>query len=124
MDKWIESHKRYPEVGEFADTKSLQKFYKQLDIASIETWVELEGLTFKACPEQPSIHRMRACMAILYLHFPKETKPKQESPYKKYSTEQLVEMAIEHEVAFEPSEDDRIMRMRAIMALRANKVIS
>ncbi len=114
----------YPEVGMVADEKSLQKFYKQLDTAQVEEWVALEGLTFKPCPEQPAIHRMRACMAVLRLHFPVEVKAKKESPYKKYTTEDLVQMALDNSVAFEPSDDDRIMRMRAIMALRANKVIA
>lgn len=113
----------YPEVGSFADEKSLQKFYKQLDTVQLEDWANLEGLEFKACPEQAPIHRMRVAMAILYKHFPKVTTPKAESPYKKYTTEALVQMAIDGEVAFEVCEDERILRMRAIMALRANKVI-
>ena len=120
---WMKTNGGYPEVGTFVDDKSLKKFYKQLSTEDLEQWCELEGLTFKACPEQPPIHRMRAAMALLYKHFPKETAPKKESPYKKYSTEDLVQMAIDNEVAFEMSEDDRILRMRAIMALRANKVI-
>jgi hypothetical protein len=113
----------YPEVGQFADEKSLQKFYKQLSQEQLDAWVELEGLTYKPCTEQPAIHWMRACMAILRTHFPVEHKAKKESPYKQYTTEALVAMAVEHDVAFEVCEDDRILRMRAIMALRANKVI-
>jgi hypothetical protein len=113
----------YPEVGQFSDEKSLQKFYKQLDMDTIDKWVELEGLTYKACPEQLAIHRMRACMAILYKHFPKETAPKKESVYKKYTTEQLVSLALENNIAFEMCDDERILRMRAIMALRANNII-
>lgn len=114
----------FPEVGGFEDEKSLQKFYKQLDTEQLESWCELEGVTFKACLEQPPIHRMRAAMAILYHHFPKESAPKKESPYKAYTTEQLVQLALENDVVFEACEDDRILRMRAIMALRAHKVIS
>lgn len=121
--EWIKANNGYPEVGQFADEKSLQKFYKQLDQAQIDDWCALENLTFKACPEQPPIHRMRACMAILYSHFPKVSTPKAESPYKKYSTEDLVQMAIDNELAFEVCDDERILRMRAIMTLRANKVI-
>ena len=113
----------YPEVGQFADEKSLQKFYKQLDQAQLDAWVGPEGLEYKAFPEQPAIHRMRACMAILYKHFPKQTSPKKESPYKAYSTEQLVSMALDNNVVFETCDDERILRMRAIMALRAHNVI-
>jgi len=112
-----------PEVGTFADDKSLKKFYKQLDQAQIDSWVTLEGLTFKACLDQPAIHRMRACMTILYLHFPKEVKAKKESPYKQYTTEALVQLAIDKDIVFEACEDERILRMRAIMALRASKAI-
>ncbi len=119
---YIKEH-GYPEVGQFADEKSLQKFYKQMETAQVEDWATLEGLTFKACPEQPAIHRMRACMVILRNHFPVEVKAKKESPYKKYSTEDLVQMALDNSVAFEPADDERILRMRAIMALRANKII-
>ena len=113
----------YPEVGQFTDEKSVQKFYKQLSQEQLDEWVALEGLEYKPCTEQPSIHRMRACMAILYKHFPRETSPKKESPYKQFTTEQLVSMALEHEIAFEACDDERILRMRAIMALRANKII-
>lgn len=113
----------YPEVGQFATEKDLQKFYKQLSQAQLDEWCKLEGLEYKPCPEQEAIHRMRAAMAILYKHFPREVAPKKESKYKQYSTEDLVQMALDHSVAFEPCEDARILRMRAIQALRANNVI-
>lgn len=120
---YIKDH-GYPEVGQFADEKSVQKFYKQLTQEQLDAWCELEGLTYKACEDQPAIHRMRAAMAILYKHFPKEVSPKKESPYKAYTTEQLVQLALENDVVFETCEDDRILRMRAIMALRAHKLLA
>lgn len=114
----------YPEVGSFTEQKVLQKFYKQLETATLEDWASIEGLEFKACPEQPMIHRMRVAMSILYKHFPKEpSKSKKESKYTKYSLEDLVNLAVENEVAVEPTDDDRIMRMRLIMALRVAKVV-
>lgn len=114
----------YPEVGSFVAAKDLQKFYKQLDTEVLEDWASIEGIEFKACPDSPQIHRMRVAMAILYFHFPKDApKGKQESPYKKYTTEQLLEMAVEKEVVFEICDDERILRMRAIMALRTAKAI-
>lgn len=113
----------YPEVGQFVDQKSLQKFYKQLDTDSLKEWVELEGITYKECTDSEQINRMRIAMAILYKHFPKDAPIKKESPYKAYSTEKLLEMAVEAEVAFEVCDDERILRMRAIMALRAAKAI-
>jgi hypothetical protein len=119
------TEKGYPIVGQFADQKSLQKFYKQLDTAMLEEWAVYEKLDYKPCADSEPIHRMRVCMAILYKHYPKETtSTKKESPYKKYSLEDLVNMAIENEVAIEETDDERILRMRLIMALRANKVIS
>lgn len=115
--------KGYPEVGFFAEDKDLQKFYKQLDTSALEEWATLEGLTYKACPESPAIHRMRVAMAILYKHFPRQTAPKKESKYAQYTLEDLVTLASEHDVAVELCDDERILRMRLIMSLRACKVI-
>ena len=120
--KFVEEN-GFPEVGTFADKKALQKFYKQLPTEMLEEWANLEGLEYKACEDSEPIHRMRVAMAILYKHFPKEPSKKKESPYKAYTTEQLIEMAIENSVEVEPTEDMRIMRMRTIMALRDAKVI-
>lgn len=113
----------YPEVGIFADEKSLQKFYKQLDTVSLKDWASLEGLEYKPCAESDAIDRMRVCMAILYHHFPKQSAPKKESKYAAYTLEALVNMATENDVAVEMCDDERILRMRLIMGLRANKVI-
>lgn len=122
--KWVAEHNGYPEVGQFVEQKDLQKFYKQLPTETLEDWAKVEGVEYKACADSEPIHRMRVAMAILYKHFPKEpSKSKQESPYKKYSLEDLVNMAIENEVPVEPTEDERIMRMRTIMALKAAKVL-
>ena len=113
----------YPEVGVFTDKKDLQKFYKQLDTEVVIDWCEVEGLEFKPCEENESIHRMRACMAVLYKHFPKQTKAKKTSKYAQYTLENLVDMAIDNNVAVEDTSDERIMRMRLIMGLRASGVI-
>jgi hypothetical protein len=121
--EWVAKHNGYPEVGQFVDQKSLQKFYKQLPIETLEDWAKVEGIEYKACTESAPIHRMRVAMAILGLHFPKQTASKPESPYKKYTTECLIEMAIENDVAVETTEDERIMRMRTIMALKAAKIL-
>jgi hypothetical protein len=122
---WITENGGYPEVGQFADQKSLQKFYKQLETEVIEDWCSIEGLEFKACPEQAPIHRMRACMAILYKHFPKETKgSSKKSKYADYKTEDLIQMALDNSVPVEPTESMPIMRMRVIMALRAHGVLA
>ena len=117
------SKKGYPEVGHFTEEKDLQKFYKQLPTEQLSGWASLEGLTWKPCPESPAIDRMRIAMAILYKHFPRKTAPKKESKYAKYSLEDLVELASEHDVMIEMCEDERILRMRLIMGLRACKVI-
>lgn len=114
----------YPEVGQFEDQKTLQKFYKQLDMESLEEWASIEGLEYKACLDSEPIHRMRLCMAILYKHFPKvSTSTKKKSKYADYTLEQLVGLAVDHDVAVEPTDDERILRMRVIMSLRASKII-
>lgn len=122
--KYVEEN-GFPEIGAFEDKKDLQKFYKQLPMESINEWIALEGISYNVCEEAPAINRMRACMAILYLHFPKapSTGTKKKSKYADYTTEQLIQMAVDKDVAVEVTEDMRIMRMRTIMALRASKVI-
>lgn len=107
----------YPEVGFFTEKADLQKFYKQCTTDQLEEWASLEGLEFVANDSAP-IHRMRLCMAILYSRFPKKTAPKKKSKYADFSLEDLLTLALEKEVIFETTEDDRILRMRAIMALR------
>lgn len=120
---WI-SENGYPEVGTFTDQKSLQKFYKQLDTAVLEDWAGLEGLEYKACPDSEPIHRMRVAMAILYKHFPKApAKGKKKSKYSDFSTEDLIKMAVDNDVPVEVTENDQIMRMRVIMALRAHNLL-
>ena len=119
---WV-AENGYPAVGTFTDKKVLQKFYKQLPTEVLEDWCAKEGLEYKPCTDNDSIHRMRVAMAILYLHFPKETKAKPKSKYADYTLEQLVDMALEHSVAVEMTDDTRILRMRLIMGLRASKVI-
>ena len=115
--KEIVEKKGFPEIGSFEDKKSLQKFYKQLDTETLEEWVALEGLEFIPSDSEP-IHRMRVCMAILYLHYPKQNKGKKKSKYAKYTLEDLIQMAVDNDVEVEITEDTRILRMRAIMALR------
>jgi len=121
--KYVEDN-GYPEVGFFTDKKDLQKFYKQLDITALEDWCAVEGLTYTACEDSEPIHRMRVCMAILYLHFPKAPSAgKKKSKYADYTTEALIQMAVDNDVAVEVTDDMRIMRMRTIMNLRAAGII-
>lgn len=113
----------YPEVGHFTEKKDLQKFYKKLTDEQLAEWIELEGLEYTPNDSAP-INRMRMAMAILYAHFPKApAKGKKESKYSKYSLEDLMDLAVQNDVIFEPTDDDRILRMRAIMALRVAKII-
>ena len=108
----------YPEVGDYEDSADLKKFYKKLSVEQLEEWVELEGLEVISTDSQP-IYRMRLCMAILYKHFPKaESKPKSKRKYTQ-STEELVQMAIDHDVEIKDDKgNEQILRMYAIMALR------
>lgn len=109
--------KSIPEVGFFSEKADLQKFYKQCTTEQLEEWVSVEGLEYVANESAP-INRMRLCMAILYSHFPKQSAPKKKSKYADYTLSMLLDMAIDKDVVFEMTEDERILRMRAIMALR------
>ena len=112
----------YPELGHFTEQKDLQKFYKHLTDEQLLEWVELEGLEFKPADSAP-INRMRMAMAVLYKHFPKKEAAKKKSKYADYSDEQLMQMLLDNDVPCEVTEDERIMRMRAIMALRAHNIL-
>lgn len=108
----------FPEQGHFEEKKDLQAFYRHLTTEQLEEWVELEGLETKPTDSE-SIHRMRLCMAILYFNFPKQTRgKKKDSPYKKYTLEELVQMANENNLEVKPCDDNRILRMRTITALK------
>lgn len=115
----------YPAVGVFAPNddgkKALKKFYSYVPDEFLDLWVETAQLTYKPC-ENAQIARMRKCMAIMELHYPSAPKAGGASGKGKYSdlaTEWLVAQAVEHNVPVEVCEDDRILRMRVIMALRA-----
>lgn len=112
----------YPELGSFKDDKELKKFIKQLSDKQVHEWVQLEGLTFKP-NEHAAINRMRMAMAIKDAHFPKATSGsgtgKSKSKYAKFSTEELVSLALENDVEVKDDKGDpRILRMYTIMALR------
>jgi hypothetical protein len=122
VEQFLADNNGYPEVGTFEDKKDLQKFYKHLSDEQLTEWIEVDGLEYTPADSQP-IERMRKCMAILYSHFPKQPSAKKKSKYADYTLEALVSLALENEVAYEPCDDERIHRMRAIMALRANDIL-
>jgi hypothetical protein len=119
----------YPEVGHFKDEKAFKKFTKAMkNNDHVFEWCELEGITWKRCPEQPPIDRMRAIVALKAKHFP-ETAPKastkSKSAYADYTTDKLVEMALENDILVEGDAGDmRILRMKTIMALRNAGIIA
>lgn len=117
VEKYLKDNNGYPELGTFAEKEQLQKFYKHLSNEQLAEWVATEGLEFIPNESEP-INRMRMAMAVLYLHFPKAPSTKKKSKYADYSLEDLMTMAVDKNVIFEMTDDDRILRMRAIMALR------
>lgn len=117
VEKFIGENGNYPEVGTFSDKKDLQKFYKHVPTEQLEDWVAVEGLEI-AKVDSEAIYRMRLCMAVLYLHFPKAPSTKKKSKYADFSLEDLMQMSVDKGVIFEMTDDERILRMRAIMALR------
>jgi hypothetical protein len=111
----------YPEIGDFKDEKAMKKFIKGLSDEALREWCYLEGAEYKECDHE-SINRMRMAMAIKSKHFP-TTAPskgkKSKSKYASYSTEDLVSMALEHDVEVPDDKGDmRICRMYTIMALK------
>lgn len=108
----------FPEVGTIKDEKDLKKIYKQLTNEQLDEWITLEGLEYNKNSNE-GINRMRKCMAITALHFPKTPSNKNKSKYADISTEQLIEMAIDAELDIKDHKgDNRILRMYLIMALR------
>jgi hypothetical protein len=113
----------YPELGSFNDEKAIKKYIKGLTNDQLHEWVELEGVEYKTSDHE-SINRMRQAMAIKGLHFPQLASTggasKKKSKYSDYTTEALVEMAIENDIEVRDDKGDlRILRMYTIMALKA-----
>lgn len=116
----------YPEVGDFKDEKAIKKYIKTLSDKSLEEWCFLEGVTWKH-NDHASINRMRMAMAIKAKHFP-DTAPKatkkSKSKYADYTTEQLVQMALDNDIEVPDDKGDmRICRMYTIMALRKSGLL-
>uniref|UniRef100_A0AAU8BD63 Uncharacterized protein n=1 Tax=Bacillus phage Adastra TaxID=3143958 RepID=A0AAU8BD63_9CAUD len=111
----------YPEVGDFEDEKAIKKYIKGLTDEQLQAWCELEGAEWVE-NEHRNINRMRMAMAIKAVHFPelaKKPSSKKKSKYAEYTTEELVEMAIDNNVEVRDDKgNERILRMYTIMALR------
>lgn len=117
----------FPEVGDFEDVNSMKKYIKGLTTEQLQAWCELEGAEWVA-NEHPSINRMRMAVAIKSVHFP-ETAPKKgtkkKSKYAEYTTEELVQMALDNDVHVRDDKgNERILRMYTIVALREAGLIS
>jgi len=117
----------YPEVGTVTDTSVLKKIYKKLSDKQLDEWLELEGLTDKVnlC-EHAAINRMRKCMTITNLHFPKTpgASKAKKSKYADYTTEQLVQMCADNDLDIKDDKGDmRILRMYSIMTLKKAGVL-
>lgn len=111
----------YPEVGTVTEQKDLKKVYKKLTDAQLDEWLAIEGLTDQVkLSGHASIDRMRKCMAITALHFPKEpSASSKKSKYSDFTTEQLVQMALDNDVIVKDDKGDpRILRMYTIVALK------
>lgn len=117
----LDPEQDYPEVGDFKDEKAMKKYIKGLSDASLAEWCNLEGVEWKH-NDHESINRMRMAMAIKALHFPTATASKgkkSKSKYASYSTEDLVQMALDNDIEVPDDKGDmRICRMYTIMALR------
>jgi hypothetical protein len=117
-----ESDTEYPEVGHFETDKAMKKYIKGLSDNELKEWCELEGAVYNANDHQ-SINRMRMAMAIKGIHFPdtvaKGGSTKKKAKYADFSTEDLVQMAIDNDIEVRDDKGDlRILRMYTIMALK------
>lgn len=109
----------YPTVGS-VDIKGLKKICKAMSDEEIQAWVSHAKLSVKDYGDV-AINRMRQIMAIKGIYFPETVaKPKEKSKYADHTLEQLVAMASDGNVPVEITENERILRMRVIMALRAH----
>lgn len=117
----VDPEQDYPEVGEFKDEKAMKKFIKGLSDESLEEWCTLEGVEWKH-NDHAAINRMRMAMAIKALHFKPATtgkSKKSKSKYAHYTTEELVQMALDNDIEVPDDKGDmRICRMYTIIALR------
>lgn len=119
-DKYDDTITEFPEKGTFTVPEDLKKFYKKLPDARLDEWLELEGLTYTP-NENPGINRMRKCMAMMDYHFVKEpsTSKKKKSKYGDYTTEDLIGMALDNNLAVKDDKgNERILRMYTIMSLK------
>lgn len=115
----------YPEIGTFSTENQLKKFYKQLSDDQLDEWLDIEGWSdsVKLC-SNASINRMRKCLVIKSKHFPKKSSESKKSKYSKYSTEELLQMALDNDIEVkECNGDARILRMYVIMALRDSNLL-
>ena len=127
VQNFLEEQNGYPEVGHFEDSADLKKFYKHCTDEQLDEWLDVEGITDEVKhTDSEQILRMRKCMAILYKHFPKapSASKKKASPYAKYTLEDLMDMVVEYDAEIEPCDDERILRMRAIMALKKTEAFN
>lgn len=112
----------FPPVGYFDTEKDMKKYIKGLTNSQLAEWLEEENIEYTP-NDHESINRMRMAMAIKALHFPdtapKAGKSKKKSKYGDYSTDDLVQMALDNDVEVADHKDDmRILRMYTIVALR------
>lgn len=115
----------YPDSFESVD--AIKKFISRLSTDQLIEWAELEGVLDNAKPnDNASIYRMRVAVAVREKFFPSQrsSSPKKKSKYADYSTEQLLEMALENDIEVKDAKgDQRILRMYLIMALRNAEVL-
>lgn len=119
-----EGNVEYPEKGHFKEEKDMKKYIKALTDEELVEWCELEGATYKADAGNASITRMRAAMAIKAIHGYGNASAtgvkKGKGKYADFSTEALVQLALDNDIVIEgDGNDDRILRMKTIMALRS-----
>lgn len=107
-------------LPDFKEFKDLKDFIKDLDTGTLEYIAK--GLELSWTPTyHANIHRMRVAMALHRHFFPERFQPKEPKKKARFSdltTEQLLQIAKEHGLKVDTTDNDHINRMRVIMALK------
>ncbi len=114
-------------LPEFKEEDELKEFIKDMDTATLEYLAVGMGLEWKPT-YHANIHRMRIAMEFKKHFFPEKYQPKEpkakKAKYGDHDTETLFKMASEAGIEVKKSGNEPIDRMRVIMSLKKEGVLS
>lgn len=111
------------EVEDNIKSLSLEQFttsVRHFTVDALATLAEDAGIDTQDGIANEPIRRMRLLMGLKAFYYPNEKTPvKAASEWKKIALEDLVALAADKKVEYKGSDDDKIQRMRVIVALKA-----